>query len=441
MRILEITFHEFLNDTKQLVADGVRKDIDHLINNPPLDHNSAELHRRAKDRESNLKSWLKSDNPLAYSHNDQIKPFESLLQAVVPDKKNIVHGLPHIMLHALTPSALVSSLMAMSRPLFPAKPYAPVLSNGSFLPTLKLAHSKLIKLANNDNPDPFIKAMFLRVIKYLDIGFIPFHLPRTGAPGAPNKKPVYNSWAYLGLRDLDAPIPLPPPSNAPSFSQAAASIARTNILAHDSNAAWSIHPLQLTDIPSIVHKAHLPTDYATPSLAKEPYVNDTFQWVKQAYDHRKPLHHLALLVSLIVTCLRPKLFLPTDPSISSLFTPADTKDKVRQVYNSLPWVNKKKDTKGLSDETILVSMFTTFIIALYEPASPLRIHMQSSSRGGLGDAWRTKYSTLPFPLSSTLFPFPLSSYPFTLPSNSRQIHLIFHPHSYRHPLGHRAWSV
>lgn len=425
MRILEIAFSEFFNDTRQLVADGIRQDIDHRNADHPSGHDSSGVHHRSKDRENNLKCWLKLDNPLSYGHKDKNKTFETLLQAVVAEKEDIVHGLPHMMHHAMTPSALVSSLIAMSRPLFPAAPSAPVLSNGSFLPTLKLAHSKLIQLANTDNPDTFVSSMFLYAIKHFNISFIPFHLPRTGSRGAPNKKPVFNSWAYLGLQDLDIPNPLPPPSNAPSFTQSAASIALTKILAHDSNAAWSIRPLHLKDISSIVHKTTLPTDYTTPSPSNASYVNETFHWVKQAYDHRKPLHHLALLVSLIVTCLRPNLFLPTDVSIRALFASAHTKDEVREIYNSLPWVNKKKDKKGLSDETILVSMFTTFIIALYEPTSPLRVHMQSSSRGGLGDAWTTKYS-----MFSSIFPsffiFHLS-YLFHLPSFQIAVKSISYP--------------
>jgi len=195
MRILEIAFNEFFNDTKQLVAEGVRQDIHLRLSNPPQDDhdNSSDLHHCAKDCETNLKRWLKSDNPLAYGHKDKNDTFKTLLQAVVPDKEDIVHGLPHMSHHAMTPSALVSSLMAMLRPHFPAAPYAPVLSNGSFLPTLKLAHSKLIRLAGAEDPDAFVKAMFLHAIKYLDISFIPFHLPRTGSRGAPNKKPIYNS--------------------------------------------------------------------------------------------------------------------------------------------------------------------------------------------------------------------------------------------------------
>jgi len=396
MRVLEIAFSEFFLDTKQLITEGVRQDIDIYISNPPLDHNSNDTHQRAKDHENNLKRWLKLDKPLSYGHKDKNKTFETLLQAIVTHKEDIIHGLPNMMTNAMTPSAFVSSLLAMSRPHFPAAPSAPVLSNGSFLPSLKLAHSKLIQLDDTKDDNTFVSTMFLRAVKYLDISFIPFHLPRTHSRGAPNKKPVYNSWAYLGLQDTNTTNPLPLPSNTPSLSQAAASLALSNILAHDSNAAWSIHPLRLADISSFVNKATLPADYATPSPSTTPYVNETFHWVKQAYDPRKPLHHLALLVSLIIACLRPNLFLPIDPQIRSLFISADTKDKVRDVYHSLPWVNKKKDKKGISDETLLVSMFTTFIIALYEPTSPLRIHMQSSSRGGLGDAWTAKYSTLSF---------------------------------------------
>ena len=401
MRILDITFHEFFTDTRQLVAEGVRKDIDHHLSNPPSGSTSSDIRLRARERENNLKLWLTFDNPLAYGDETKDKPFESLLQAVVADKQDIRKCLPHMMDNVMTPSGLVSSLMAMSHPFFPVAPYAPVLTNGSFLPTLKLAHSCLIKLAAPNPPEPFVKDMFLQAIKHFDISFIPFHLPQTGARGAPHKKPVFNSWAYLGLRDQGPPKPLPPPSDAPSFSQAAASMALTTVRSKDANAVWKIRPLHLKDIYSIINKVELPEDYPTPSLAGAAYVNETFNWVKIAYEPKKPLHHLAFLVSMMVSCLRPYLFLPNDPSMRSRFAKADTKDKVREVYNSLPWV-AKKERKGLKDERILVSMFTTFIIALYEPTSPLRRHMATSKRNGLGDDWTKKYCTPPFDLSSIL---------------------------------------
>ncbi len=104
MRILEITFSEFFSDTKQLITEGICQDIDIYISNPPLDHNSNNTHQCAKDHENNLKHWLKLDKPLSYGHKDKNKTFETLLQAVVTHKRDIIHGLPNMMKNAITPS-------------------------------------------------------------------------------------------------------------------------------------------------------------------------------------------------------------------------------------------------------------------------------------------------------------------------------------------------
>jgi hypothetical protein len=400
MRILEIVFSEFFHDTKQLVAEGVREDIERRMKESGTEEERTKNRESGKRRERNLKLWLAMGNPLAYGHKDNKKTFETLLQAVVAENEDIVHGLPHMTENAITPSALVNSLMSMSRQYLAVGPSAPVVSNGSFLPTLKLGHLKLMELGkkeSKEDPAGFVSSMLLYAIQYFDIGFVPYHLPNTRSRGAPNKKAVFNSWAYLGLQDLQAAKGLPGPSNVPSFNEVAASMALSKILSHDSNAEWTIRPLHIKDIGSILHKAKLPSDYATPSPSNANYVNETFEWVKEAYDSRKPLHHLALIVSLMVACLRPKLFLPMDSTTRSKFVGATTKEKVREVYNGLPWV-EKKEKKGVSDETLLVSMFTTFIIGVYEPRSPLRVHMETSSRKGLGDAWTAKYSGYLFEL-------------------------------------------
>jgi hypothetical protein len=63
----------------------------------------------------------------------------------------------------------------------------------------------------------------------------------------------------------------------------------------------------------------------------------------------------------------------------------------------------KSSKKGMSERTIFISMITTFIIAIYEPQSPLREHMREAAKGGLGDAWTEKYS-MPFLFSFPSFP-------------------------------------
>jgi len=429
MRILEIAFHAFFEDTKHLVATGVRNDITQSIAQADSQEDRRAAAIRGKERENNLKHWLKLKNPLAYGHMGNNKTYESLVQAIFRDTQDISHGLPLMLDHAMTPSSFVSLLLQMSRPHFPINPYAPIISNGSFLPALKLAHKHLLTLSKADHhpsSDAWISSMFLRAIKYLDISYAPSHLPRTSARGAPCKKAVYNSWTYLGLQDAATSHPLPLPSNAPSTSQRAAAVALRTALANDCNAQWTIAPLHLASIKSILNKTTLPSDFATPSLSDAAYVNDTYQWVKHAYDMRKPLHHLALIVSLMITCLRPQLFLPSDSSIRSHFIDVLSPKQVHQVYNRLPWVVRR--TKGMVDETLLVAMFTTFIIAIYEPNSPLRQHMASSDKNGLGDSWTKKYSMY------LLFP-PYKSIDILSTFFSGQIDLLFHPHSHGHSVG------
>ncbi len=68
---------------------------------------------------------------------------------------------------------------------------------------------------------------------------------------------------------------------------------------------------------------------------------------------------------------------------------ADSKDDVRRIFADIDWISKSK--KGMADRAIFISMFTTFIIAIYEEDSPLRKHMDSAQRRGLGDVWTSKH--------------------------------------------------
>ena len=84
------------------------------------------------------------------------------------------------------------------------------------------------------------------------------------------------------------------------------------------------------------------------------------------------------------------LFLPNDPSLPGRFAEATTKKEVHVLYNSIPWVERIK-TRGMKDTTIFIAMFTIFIIAIYEPDSPLFKHVAASPRKGLNDPWIEKY--------------------------------------------------
>jgi hypothetical protein len=74
----------------------------------------------------------------------------------------------------------------------------------------------------------------------------------------------------------------------------------------------------------------------------------------------------------------------------ALFLSANTWKEIRDIYSDIDWISRPK--KGMSEKSIFVAMFTTFIIALYDDDSPLCQCMILTMRKGLGDDWTKKHS-------------------------------------------------
>lgn len=239
-----------------------------------------------------------------------------------------------------------------------------------------------------ESQNMFVSGAFKLSIKYFKIRFFPASKPRTGSAGAPNSRPVFNSWGNLGYKDEDMfsiedPSPLASRPTVPPET-----IAFNNVIERDCNAEWSANTLTLKTIKRFLNKTSLPKDFVTPSRAEVKYVDETYSWVRLHYNGTKPLHHLALLVAIIVaSSLLPDLFVPT--GLKPRFLNANSAEDVRKLFDDVDWVSKGK--KGMTDRSIFIAMFTTFIIAIYEKDSPLRKHMELTTRRGLGDPWTSKH--------------------------------------------------
>lgn len=394
MLYCQIAFDAFFEDTKNLVSMGVQKDIQDCIASALSCSQRDSAISHGKLRESCMKSWLEQEFPLAYGKNGGSETYKLLVQAVAPDPSSIVNGLPNWNENCISPFDLVDMFYNMSHPTKPSQPRAPVLQTGSFLPVLKIAHSSLISLSNRSSTTAqknFVKNTFRAALTAFSIHFFPSHLPQSHSSGSPRRKPVYNSWGYLGTSDRVSQTPLDNFALLSRPSIPPETIALNNAIANDCNSDWALKGLSIRNIKSILHKKNLPIDFVVVDNAKEPYVNDTYKWVKANYNGSKPLHHLALIVAIITsTCILPKLFIPKNQA--NLFKNA-SKEGVQKAYNSLDWISKEK--KGMADKNIFIGMFTGFIIALYERESPLRKKIGSSNKGGLGDGWTTKHC-MPF---------------------------------------------
>jgi hypothetical protein len=395
MHLLELAFQAFFDDTKALVSDGVRKDVASRISQATSSIEKNNASKLGKQRLKCLKSWLESDQPLDYGNDDSQPTYNLLLQAISPSTQDVVLGLPNFQAHAMTPTDFADLLIKVSSPKNPSRPSAPVQTNGSFLPVLKLVHKHLITLsgsANSSAQHDFIQKFLLRTINLLHIRFVPSHKPlsNTSHSSAPYRMPLYDSWASLGLRDTNTPQLSLINQPSTSTSQHAATLALNDALATDCNSQWFIQHASLANLHTRLHKTSLPQDYQIPAKTHTKYVDDTYEWVRQSYNATKPLHHFALLVAIIASKLTPNLFLPKDHNQRPHFSSADTPDKVRALYNDMPWV-AREGRKGMKDKKIFVAMFTTYIIALYESESPLRLYMKASPKSGLGDVWTSKH--------------------------------------------------
>jgi hypothetical protein len=318
-----------------------------------------------------------------------------LVQAVAPDEYSVAHGLANWDEFAKNPYSLAVELFNMSKPKKPAPAKAPVVRKGTFLPVLKVVHRALIDISNEPTDDgirEFVIDIFQRSIIEFKIRFFPAQMAKSSSMGRPCTKPIFNSWGNLG--EPDKKLNSGKRSSTPPIVHPA-KIASYNAMGGDTNVGWNANKLSFGKLKNFLNKMTLPSDYTLPSRSTiAPYVDETYDWVRDNYDGTKPLHHLALLTSIIVSStLLPNMFIPEEAK--ALFINATTEHDVRRIYDNLEWKDKKKG--GQTERCFFISMFTTLIIALYEEKSPLRRHMAASSRQALGSAWTTKHSQ-PFPL-------------------------------------------
>jgi hypothetical protein len=393
MRICEIAFDAFFDNTKDLVATGVKKDIKRRIAAAESEEDAEKALVDKNRRKTALKSWLKLDRPLSYGSGQGHETFNLLIRAIAEDDQAIYRGLPGWESNSKTHVEFAQALIDMSHPSDPTKPEAPVLKDGSFLPVLKVAHASILEMAYMDSlfsQQDFLNMAIRTALRVFDIRFFPAHRANVGSRGGRHRVPLYNCWGNLGRRPSDdvisinTDLPTRPPSVEPE------TVAFNNAVASDCNAPWEAEELKIADIKHCLNRIILPKDIELPSKANVAYVDNTYQWAMSAYRGTKKIHHLALLVAIIASNLLPRLFPPGNSRV--LLKDATTKEKVREIYSELEWCDRNK--KGMKKKGIFICMITSFIMALYEEKNPLKDHLVKNG-GGLGIPWTAKSSKRP----------------------------------------------
>lgn len=377
--VTEVAFNLYFQDVKNIVKKGVEADI---VREGRDSGNPNTVDILKKRRRAKLKAWLSNGRDILNYDDDN---YAILLRAIATTPEQVAKGLPGMETNEMSTHEFATKLfkMAADKNRFPLE--APILPNGSFYPALSVAVSHIHSLCPVRGAAEFGINVFQLTTELLKIKFVPWK-PAASGPGAHPRRPVWNCWMSLGKinsSNEQRAIALHPEEAL----HKAALDAQKAAMSRDAYTSWCTAEVGLSQLDSFIESVSLPTDWAIPQQSTD-YVLHTYEYVRDTYDGSKPLHQLALLAAVVLSKCLPNIFPPADTN--ARLKGSCTRAQTRQIAKGLPWVKKNKD-KGMKEPSIFMSMFVTFIIALYDADSPLRKYMATHDNS-LGDAWTDKHS-------------------------------------------------
>jgi hypothetical protein len=366
------SFRLYVMDVISLVVDSVSEDLTRDIESDDI---AIRVH--AQDRKAALDRWRNLDNPLAYSND----AYSHLVKITVTDRAHLSHGLQlsHLGQKSVTWFAqqIMESIKDAGNRCLP--PFWKTCRSKAVLKTAILEAEKMLSsTADQSSIQDTIIDFLVKSASFARVCNIPWSPDPTGAHGRPFTTVTHTRWVNLGKTQL--------PSRTLNANPTSLSLqqATHSALAQDSQADWSCIGVSLQNLCIILNRQVLPQEWdidsmTWPSGADASYVQDTYIWVRDNFDGSLPLHKTAIIVALVFSKLLPKVCHSGKPQH------VPSHGNTSQFVRNTPWVaTTSTNRKGMTNPIPFVTMMTTFIIALYESASPLRTYMASHG-GNIGN--------------------------------------------------------
>ncbi|KAG1811023.1 hypothetical protein EV424DRAFT_1542652 [Suillus variegatus] len=383
--IAVVALQVYIADVKTLVAGSVTTACNVMETEDAID---GELH--ALQRRRGLRKWLGTNHPLGYAD----KGYEHLVSCVLPESTAHCEGLPNPTKDKLSIQDFARLICDMSRGTNPVAIAAPLIFNGGSTPVFRVALTYMRKYAPQDSTkssEKFLQEAFIIAANHLHINNIPWHRP-AGLRGRRCQKPVFDSWVNLGKAiDLQAIE-----RHHAQLGNAAAD-ASQRAQATDTRAAWSAELITLQSLADYILRSRLPDEFAVESIelgsvastaGSEPSPNTIYEWVFANFDMNKPLHYIALIAGIYVSRILPDLFFAdSDKPQGNVTNPIMLTKAIR----ALPWKPNSSGRKGCKLPSQFIAMVPAYIIAVYTPTSPLRIHLKNSTKS-FPSIWNSKNS-------------------------------------------------
>lgn len=346
----------YVRDVLDLVSKSVMEEVEEsLKSNRAADRAQARLRKRA------LEEWRKSNYPLSYQQDI----LANLITAINPRRTDVTSAfeLTRPSQGGKPLSFFVDSIIKFASHVRRRPPF---IQTGSFNRLFKIAVSECRKMyLTHQYPehdlDVIIVNIATRIASDMKINHIPWIPDRAaGAAGRPSTTIRHDIWLPLG--EAEHPR-VQPKNNAPASQSQQILRASQRMVMEDPRSEWSACNIRLTNFHKILHKHSLPIEWKFDNSGDE-FQSEVYRWVAEHYNPlSKPLHALAIFISLIFAGLLPKIY-PCE-----MQHPANVND-IYQYVRSSPFV-AKSSKKGASHTDPFITMVSGFIIAMMDPQSPL----------------------------------------------------------------------
>ncbi|KAI6038200.1 hypothetical protein EDC04DRAFT_2896706 [Pisolithus marmoratus] len=378
--IFHLSFRVYEEDVRSMVRDQV------MISAGEVDDDDDPHAATVRtERLTALEAWLSlKSKHFGYTQSAHT----NLVRTITVNPDDLIHGLPMSTLSPKSPMWFAKQLVAAA-----ASPTtkAPFINGGGAHAVMRVAVHEVGKCLDGGQCDleQLICQTIVTVITQRGIMHVPWARNAISGRGRPPTRVVHNVWVNLGGRPETSGMAL---TNIAGPSQrrgndAAQSTIRAALT--DCRAPWTASTMRIQDLHQIINRTILPDDWRlsdASSATDAGYVRDTYVWVRNRYNGSNPVHQTAILLSIIFCAMLPNIN-HGDPPRNN--TSLQSTDAFTKSVRASPWLSPGK-RKGLSARPPFITMMSTFIIAMYEPDSPLRTHIQSNN-GALGQPWTKKH--------------------------------------------------
>lgn len=340
----------------------------------------------ARERKRYLAVWSRAEFPLGYG--EHIYP--ALLRCLAPPG-----GTPALAWgnkKSMSTLELASLICDMVRPIRPIALQAPLIAKSRSLTIFRVAIPYMYAQAkHNGAPDPsaFVTYALAQIFDEQHVAHVPWSAPQpTNAVGRPARKVDFSFWRRTSKSEEVGHRALMKVVDAQEHTALSDEHIARQIALKDAKAPWAIHPMTIGELPSILQKVILPTDFNRAHASLSPddgYISATYDWLFTHYDGAKPVHRFALIVSHMFSRMAPNLGHPPMPP--SVLILRGKSAQITAAVRRSPWTFDPR--RGVTATEPFITMLTTAIIALSDDTSPLRRHMRKNGNS-LGD-WSSKH--------------------------------------------------